>query len=96
VEAFACPRCQFALVEQVRNLAVGMIVQQTIDGGDDLRRRLPCHPCGLRQRHGERARRASLETDLHRDDIALEQGDVVDEQARHPLALAIWSAWVVP
>src|SRR6185436_19126291 len=87
------PRRHAALVEQRRDLAVGVIVEEMIDRGHDVRWRRPPRP-GKRQR--ERACCAPLEADLQCDVFGPSQRHILDEQPRHSLAFAIWCAWIVP
>src|SRR6185503_3432121 len=77
---------QAAIVEQRGDLAYGVLVKQTIDGSDDLRRGLTRDPYPLWWRDDQGARRAAAEADLQSDVVCLEQRDVLDQQTRHPSA----------
>ncbi len=73
-----------------------VVVQQPIDLGHGGRVGLAQQPNRHRQWQLERASGSTLEADVSRDVIGLEQRDVFQEQASEPLAFTVRSARVSP
>lgn len=93
MKRLSCTRRHAALVEERRDLAVCVIIEELIDQGHDLRWR---RPPGFWERHRKRACRTTLEADLQRGLFGFQQRDILDQKPHHPLAFAIWSTRIVP
>ena len=75
------------LVQDDRDLLVGVALGQLLEFAEDVRRRLSQLPGALRQREGEAPRGAASEADVRVDDVGPAKGDVLDKEPEHPLAL---------
>jgi transposase len=75
------------LVQDDRDLLVGVALGQLLELAEDVRRRLSQLPGALRQREGEAPRGASSEADVRVDHVGAAKGDVLDKEPEHPLAL---------
>ena len=95
-EREAAAGAESALVQDLDDLGVGVLVEQLIDQGDHYRVGLPGLPGGQWERQGERARGSTAEADVGGEALAPEQGDVLHEQAQEPLPLAIRRARIAP
>jgi len=82
-------RLEAGRVEQLGRLRIGVLVEQAVELGDD--RGIGPPQLGRRdgQRQAERPDRAAPEADLGDDLVRAQQGDVLDEEADHPLAFAL-------
>ncbi len=95
-EAIGDARTQAAGVEQLGDLAIGVIVDEAVDLAHDHRVDLAQLRRAERQRQLERARRATLEADLHEDPLGARQGHVLDDEAEKTLALALRRPLIAP
>jgi len=84
-------------VEVGGHLGIGVVVQEAVNGGNRGRIGVAHDRSGQGQGDLERLLGAALEADVQGDGVgSLEQRDVFDEQAEHPLALPIKRAGVLP
>jgi hypothetical protein len=96
VEGFSLPRSSSAAVENLGDLAIAMLVEKSIDLGDEFRFELAYLSDGQRPIEDERARRAAHQPDLRGDLFGLEQSYVVDKQTQNALALGGGNTRVLP
>ena len=96
MEWFARSRDIPALVEDGRDLGVGMMVQQSVDLRHHGRWCLTQLPGAPRQWQGNRLGSTPAEADAHGDVITPGERDVLDQEPHHALALAVSSVWIVP
>jgi hypothetical protein len=97
-ERLARAGLQAALVEDGGDLAIAVrVVEQRVDLRDDRGAGAALIACADRCGHLDGLRAATAKADVERDHaIAPGQRDVLDEQRRHPLALAVRRRRVVP
>jgi len=74
------------LVELVRGLPVGVVVEKPVEQSDGVGVGLAGLPCGGRDRHGQAGCGAAAEADVQVDLVGLGQGDVLDHQPGHAFA----------
>ena len=83
-------------VEGVGGLGVGVIVEEPVEQGEYIGVGLAGGPGGGRDGDGQAGGLPAAEADVEVDLVGLGQGDVVDEQPGHALALALGGGWVGP
>src|ERR1035438_4911838 len=97
VEGAAFAAGQAALVEDGGDVGVGVVVEELVDGGDDLGRGLPDGPAGPGGGEGEGVVLAAGQADVGGDGVAgAGHGDVGEQQPGDALAFPGWGGGVVP
>lgn len=96
VEVPALPREDSTLVQDGRDLPLGVVIEQCVELGDDRRRGLSKLLGGLAEGQPQAPGRATPQAHPHGDLLALDQGDDFDKQACHALALALRDPRLVP
>src|SRR5207245_6621113 len=76
-------------IHKARDFGVGVLGQELVYSGDDVRTRLPLTAVALRQWERQRFGGASAETHIGGDLVALDERDVVDHQSHHSFAFTI-------
>jgi len=84
------------LVEYQRDLPFGVLIKEAIDFSDYGSVCLSKLRGTQRWWHGKTARGATFEAHVHRDLVAFDQSDVLEDQPDHTLPLAIRCLWVLP
>ena len=82
-------RARTARVEDPGDLALGVLVEQLIDFGDHGRIGLAQLPGVQRERQLQAVGGAAAESDVSDERVGPQQGDVVQEQTEHALAVAL-------
>jgi hypothetical protein len=96
VERFALPCLPAAAVQDLGDLAVAMMVEKTVDLGDEFRLELANLRDGQWPIEDEAAGAAACQPHTRGDLFGLEQGHVFDEQTQNALSLGGWNARVLP
>lgn len=96
IEGLVFPGPQPTLVEDFGDLAIAVLLEQTIDFSDEFGPELADLRDRQRPVEDQRARGAAAEAHMGGDRIRLDQRHVVDQQAQDSLALPRIYAWVVP
>jgi hypothetical protein len=84
------------LIENLRDLAVAMIINQTVDLRDDLRFDLADFGNGERSLKQQRARSTARQPNMSRDALRLDQRYIFDKQTNDAFAFANADALIVP
>ena len=84
------------LIESGCDLSLGEIVEQSIDGFNDLRTRLPKLPGAQRPRQVQRLDNTSLESDVSGDLSVVDERDIFHQQPHDSRAISIRRARIVP
>jgi hypothetical protein len=96
VEGTALAAGEAAVVEDVGDLGVGVVVEQVVDGGHDLGCGLAQQPGWFERRQGQGVVLAAAQPGVAGDGVGgLGHGDVGDEQAGHAFAFALRRVGVV-
>ena len=96
MQSAALARAHAAFVEDLCDLLVGVMRDELVDGGNDLRTGLSQRPRRQRPSELERLRGATAEAHVNQDLVGSLQRHVLDQQPQHAFALARRRVDVVP
>src|SRR5437660_6493284 len=96
VERLILPSPPSSLIQNLCDLAVTVMIQQSVDLGDYLRFRLPDLSDWQRLRQGETASSTAAETHMCLDPLTVDQCHIFDEQAENAFPLARFDGRIIP
>jgi hypothetical protein len=83
-------------VEGVRDLSVGVVIEELIEKAEGIGVRLSGLPGSGRDRGGEAGGLPAFEAHVEMDDVGPVDGDIFDEETDHALALSLRGSGVTP
>jgi len=96
VEPLILPSPSSLPVQNFRDLTITVMIQERIDLSDYLRLCLPNLSDWQGFLQGQTSSSAAAETHMNLDQLAIDQGDIFDEQAENALSFARFDGWIIP